>query len=787
MKPVLNTFDLKNFKFENTIFKFDSLLILLFSLVHFVPAFEALDPIGAQWLYISIIDLISIIYIILNWIKYSPLCEKLINNLVFIFFLLFVTWASLSYFYAFNNVETLVCLARMLATFISTILITLLILKNHQLVILALFILAITLVFDSFNILNNFIANSDKIKLDPLIITLRGLNGNKNVMAASLVIRLPLLFYFLFEYKNNIVKTIFSLCILITTATIFILNTRSTYVSLVIFIILQLTYIIYVHFKNRISIIKETLFFITPIILALLLSNNLINHTNDLPINKETTNGYGTVTDRFKTIQFTDEGSSARLRLWREAISYSLNHPIIGCGYGNWKLLSIPYEKAFANEADVPYHSHNDFLEIATETGIIGLLLFIGIFVASIYLFIKAIIQKNQEIIFFIILLSLLGYMVDALLNFPTERSTIQSLFSFIIAIIISLNILKNNTNIARQNKKTATFLVPIFILFSIIFTSFINYKTFTWLKLQNKLFYDVMGKTEPKIPTDQIEDQFPDIPNLTYSTIPSNGILARYYIRDKRYNEALSLIESIKNVNPFIGYYGFLKTDCFFNMGNIDSAFFYAKQCFYERPRSLSYYNNLVNLASDRKISDTSEIKKAFKIFTSYRNESAAWTSYLKCLMNTNKVSGTEIKSILDSANKLFPKDSSFSVFKIVPVQKMNYDSLFKLAITKFSAKAYNEAIYEFKKLISYKPDDYANYENIGLCYFSNNQYKEAIIYFDKAINFPNNPTGKSAFLRGIALINTGNKKEGCNSFELAKQRKYPDSDTYLKNNCKF
>jgi len=786
MQPSNYTFDLKNFKLARSIFSFDLILILLFSLVHFVPAYEALDPIGSQWLYLSLVDVVAVIYILIYWGRYKYLFSKIKNNKILLFYTLFAIWAIASYFYAFNNVETIVCLARLITTFVSTIVVVLFFLNNKELIYVTLLLLALTLVYDSFSILNNFITNANlgKTKLDELILSLRGLNGNKNVMAASFVIRLPLLIYFLYESNKYVIKITVAILLLIATTCIFILNTRSTFVTLFIFLFLHVVFIIYMHYRKILIALKELAFFILPIIIAFVLANNLITNANNAPINNGT-NGYGTVTERIKTIQFTDEGSSARLRLWREAISYAKQHPIIGCGYGNWKLASIPFEKAFANEADVPYHSHNDFLEIATELGILGLLLFLGIFAFSAFAFIKALKAKKLDALFFIIILSLIGYMVDAMLNFPTERSTIQALFSFNIAIIIALFVYKFGTII--KEKKGVTIFVPIIIFVAVAYSSFINYKTYEWLKLQNKIFFDVMGKTEPKIPTDQIEEDFPDIPNLTYSTIPSNGILARYYIRDKRYNEALALIETTKNINPYIGYYGFLKTDCFFNMGKIDSAFYYAKQCYYERPRSISYYNNLVNIASDKRIADTAEIKKAFKSFTFYRNESAAWSTYLKCLINTNKVPSTEIKKILDSANLLFPKDSAFLSFKIVTTQNVDYDSLFKVAINKFSTKSYSEAIKVFKKLIVIRPNEYANYENLGLCYFSSNQFNEAIPYFDKAISISNNATGKSAFIKGVALLNLGKKKEACSSFQQAQQKNYPDAATNIKNNCTF
>ena len=45
-------------------------------------------------------------------------------------------------------------------------------------------------------------------------------------------------------------------------------------------------------------------------------------------------------------------------------------------GLGNWKIQSIQSDNSEILEYEIPYHVHNDFLEIFTELGIIGFVLF---------------------------------------------------------------------------------------------------------------------------------------------------------------------------------------------------------------------------------------------------------------------------------------------------------------------------------------------------------------------------------------------------------------------------
>ena len=61
-------------------------------------------------------------------------------------------------------------------------------------------------------------------------------------------------------------------------------------------------------------------------------------------------------------------------------VEHILNNPIVGSGLGNWKLVSILYDKEFINGYVVPYHMHNDFIQIGTELGIPGFFMYLGLF-----------------------------------------------------------------------------------------------------------------------------------------------------------------------------------------------------------------------------------------------------------------------------------------------------------------------------------------------------------------------------------------------------------------------
>ena len=165
-------------------------------------------------------------------------------------------------------------------------------------------------------------------------------------------------------------------------------------------------------------------------VLAFLLANTVLSNAIKM---QEFQGGYGSVIKRIGDITVKSEESS-RIHLWWAAFDYFKKHPVLGAGYGNWKLASIPYEKERTNDLFVPYHSHNDFIENGADLGIIGMLSYFLLFLVLGIVTLR--IWKNKTISHYhfiatISLMVLACYFIDAFFNFPTERTVMQTLMAF--------------------------------------------------------------------------------------------------------------------------------------------------------------------------------------------------------------------------------------------------------------------------------------------------------------------------------------------------------------------
>ena len=247
---------------------------------------------------------------------------------------------------------------------------------------------------------------------------LKGVSGNKNVMSSNIVFKLPFVIYLIF-HTNSIYRFFYSFIFFVASLDIFLLSSRASFISTFLVLIFFIIYLIY---NYKVYAFKSFLYFIIPIsFLAYCISYT----SNIKSISFE---------NRISSISSNDTSASHRITLYENAIDYIYNNPFIGCGIGNWKVESLPYWKSKLTGYTVPYHAHNDFLELSTEIGLIGGIFYLLVFISIFYISFNLI--KKNSFYGILLLSSLMVYLIDASLNFPLERALSQ--VNFIILILIS-------------------------------------------------------------------------------------------------------------------------------------------------------------------------------------------------------------------------------------------------------------------------------------------------------------------------------------------------------------
>ncbi len=769
-------------------------LMGLYLLVHFITDNGAIDVMGPHWFYVAVIDGLILLYLLLNRNKYAEQISAVLKSPLTIGYGLLFIWAGGSYFYAINSNEMLVCYARMTTTLIAFINISVFLKDREDYFSILATMFLVVLGWESVSTINTFLDGINSPNIDEVILAASGNTGNKNIIAASIAIKIPFAIYFL-HARKSFTQLIAAGLLFLAFYALFILNARATFVGMGLLTVLYLMYIILSDRsgENRLTKFKPFGYYAFCLVASLMLSVVVFKNIKE---NNEALGGYDDPLKRIGTIAFTNEGSG-RTNLWGFAFDYFKHHPIVGAGYGNWKLASIPYEKFYSDDYIVAYHCHNDFLETSAELGIIGLLLYVSLYLIIFFTQLKRILDKQstaqQRLIAAIGIFCLTAYFVDATFNFPIERTIMQVNFAFMAALVF----LVPTATSQKKSIDTTFFFLPALLFAGLAIM--INNQVFDSMKGQ-KLFSGDMDKDIAQIP--DLEYDFPTYPQLSYNSIPIDAIMSRYAFKKNDYETAIRMLDKASKQNPYIHYSEFAKAGMYYQMKQADSGYKYAKLAFEYKPRSFSAYKNWLYGSVQKR--DTTAIDAAFALYTKYRNESRAWVEYFNASMVVKQRANQRLISLADSALKNFPDSVNLftniknnflaslnnpvrNVPVITPEMVQIAQKNLEQATLHFNQKQYALAAKEYLVTANIDITNYVHIENVAICYYSMSNFDQAIRYFNKAIAVSGNNAGKSYYYKGVSEISQGKKDQGCVTIRTAMSKGFQGDPTYNKTNCNF
>jgi O-antigen ligase/tetratricopeptide (TPR) repeat protein len=787
--------------------KAGNLLPLLFCVafmgVHFVSDLGAYDAMAPQWLFVLTVDFIAIIYILVNKSRFDTAFSGIIRNIFSRLYLVFFVLAGLSVFIAINPTETWVCYVRLIATVLAFFCLGVLLYGRSEIFGAIAQIISLVFLIEALIAFNGFFREIGRISMTELILNIKNTTGNKNIFAASMVTKLPFVLYCI--HTGKLWKKALNIGILfIGILILFLANARASYLSLLLITILYLVfcYLEYRKEKKTDLLVYRVSYIIIPLIAAFFVSQVEISSVKSLEDNKGGST-YGSAAERLGTVA---DFSDIRLQLWAHAIDYTGKHPLTGCGYGNWKLASIPYVRTITDDLFVPIHPHNDYLEMFAELGIVGGLVYLSLFVCIIVFTWKTFFStasREAKLASLFSFFAFVGYSLDAFFNFPMERPVNQVFFALLTAINIGA-FLESRKNKA-DDKQYGT-LLPVFGLIALLASipaAYVMYYNYKSLVIQRRIIPDL--NNEPmQLKMQEIFPLIPSIPNISASAQPLDAIKGRYLSEAGRYDEALVLLNKAVAPNPFIGYTEFLKASIYYKTNKMDSASRNALIAFNARPRAKTYYQTLMAVLSVTK--DSANTQKSFEEYIKYRDQPFAYDMYIRAML---RVFGRGTKSLLDTVDhalQKFPTDTSLARRRVEIISLMNAggnntsnnaallaeaQNYYTEGVAAFakgqqgSKQDYLRAATSFAKAGQIITNNYVIYENAGIAYFNLGEWAKSVVYFNKAIALGTALDGKSYYFKGVAQYNLGNKTEGCNTMRIASSRGYKEADAILKANC--
>jgi O-antigen ligase/tetratricopeptide (TPR) repeat protein len=767
-----------NFDYNSII---SALMLLLYLSLGFIPNWEAVDKIAPQWLVMSILNLVSLLYFIYNRKKISLALTLNLKGKLSLTYLLFIIWAMCSFIYAINQTEVIVNLSRQLNVFLmffSTVLFLYFLKKKLRFIP---WLITIILGIEIYSVLNeaiNMINSYGSIDSGAL----KGVTANRNITAFSLAIKIPFILFLINEVKKGWLKIFLSGIIFLVLIGLSMIQSRASFIALGLTIIAYIFLHTFIYFKFNKKLIQlfQIGYLVIPVIISIIVNQTFLSNKGADAVSRAAT----------ISISTNDGSVNQRLRYYEDVLTHMSSNPIFGVGLGNWKLKSIEYDSRDIIGYVVPYHAHSDFIQLGAELGIIGFLLYLGIFIWAVYYVFILIrysdLDINEKVFLFLLLTSLGVYFVDANLNFPIARPQLLVIWALIMALINLYYLKYQNKRLKIIPNKKLNFSFLVLSILLVVPSIYVTNKVYKSLKGQMFLLQD-FNSNQFNIPLSQVDNFVPDIPNITVTTIPINSVKARYYVNAKKYDKALKLIEKGTKANPYLYYSEILKSQIFQEKGQLDSAKFYARKAFFGLPNNglhTSRYINLINITRD-----IEALEESFELLTE-KNDINNWKNYLIVASGLYPLKDKLLTDKAKRATELFPDNQEFkqlySAIAIGP-EGINQSASFSAKGLEFyNSKNYKKAAEFYEKAIEANPLDYTHFENAATANYMIGNLEKALDQINAVMNDLNPLNGKCEFIKALIFIRMGDPIGACPLLATSRDSGFAQAEATFNQYCR-
>ncbi|MDC1216925.1 O-antigen ligase family protein [Flavobacteriaceae bacterium] len=746
----------------------EKVFLLLYVFIGLVPIFDAADKSSTQLLYLQIVNASFIVYFLFFLKKEKKIA--FVTNLkssLFILFLLFFCWAALSVSVAINKVESLKTLT-LVATYLTTFPILYYLIHsingikgffiNLILTILSIEIFTVVspFIYDLI-MFGNFTYRSQSYS---------GLTGNVNIAAFSILMKLPFAFYKATHSKKSTTIALNSLLIFFGIYAIFsILSSRGAILGILLISLLLLIYMIFLSYKKNITtriLIKNILIIILPLIINLIINSVQTQVFSD--------SNQTDLSGRLETVaDLEDTSNNSRLRYWKQSFMTGISNPIFGIGIGNWKLKGIETDNAKLVNYVVPYHSHNDFLEIFSETGLLGILFYGGflafILLSLIYFFTKRV--QSTPLLFYLIL-AFIVYFMDSSLNFPFFRPIQQ--MGFLPIMIFSIVILKSEFGFDDSFKPLKSrFLLNIFWGGLILMAPFSLYSSVRIFNssTQQHIMLGQFNLNLFNTPLSEIETFEMEFPNISETTIPLNSLKGIYYLKAEKFEKAIELFHKGRKANPYLMINESFLGYTYFRLNQADSAFYYSKKAFKYQPNNIAHFAHYIISLSMKK--DSLEIQNAYNEIKKLRTDPEIDKIYYLSL--SNLLDKDDSRQFVDNTAKNLLQSNETDDLTRVNLYVLEYgrqkvleaDILYLTAEKLFEEKNYLEAAIKFEEAAKINPLELPYFENAANAYMQISKLEKALENINFVIDNSKTPNGKAFYIKALIYIEKGDKRKAC------------------------
>jgi O-antigen ligase len=427
-----------------------------------------------RYLFLSVFSLLFVIYFYLfNSAKYNQPFPPLIK-LIFSFSLLYVFWSIACLFVAINLQEGVYEIARYSlhivlllfvmttvqgeATFISNL---------SKALVIASIAHSVIGIMQYYEVAFTGLPGANPKPY--------GLMGNVNLFASAQMLLLPFAFV-LVQNNRRAWKYTGAIALAVIIFSLVIAQTRSAWLAATVIVLINV-FIITRQSINK----KKTLLIITVGFLFIISTITTLIFTH-----KSFADVLNSKISSFIHPNAPNTSSAARLLLWNKSFKLIKEHPVMGVGPGNWKLNILKYGSegsVWESGLTLPSRVHNVYIQVATETGIPGAVLFITTWFLIVFAGLqtyKRSERTDDKIMSITAVSGIIGFAIDSMFSFPTERIEHSLYFTLFAGIIIGLY---SNCRYSKTKKIEGSGILLITIMLVICLNTIIAYKKYNFEK----------------------------------------------------------------------------------------------------------------------------------------------------------------------------------------------------------------------------------------------------------------------------------------------------------------
>ncbi len=408
----------------------------------------------------------------------------------------------------------------------------------------------------------------------PGIHDIHALFSNRNLLASALFLMLPLNMANFFREKRiwrHLGTAALSLSFLLMTA----LRTRSVWVALGLALIVGITLCLIRRGKPKMSewFPRKRVITFFAIAVVFLTSGFIMFELYEQYLG-----------DDFAGKQIIG-GSSVRIRLvaWRKSLDMIADHPVLGVGGGNWRLMQPEYRpESIKKEKGFVYYMrpHNDYLWIASEYGVPGFIAYLSVFVFF-WLYVLRILRRDEDgshaAQAILIACGVAGFMSVSFFSFPRERVFHIGMLIFYLAAISAMQ--------PKPDGKKSPKLLPKYGLWSLLVVLAISFVVF-FIRLNGSVH---LKKAMNEV--DRIEEVKADMREGKITMARAGALAAKH--QDRIIDHISSIDLALYNVSPDCIPALSYRAAQYFLRGDVQKAYADYKIAYRANPNNVSLLNN--------------------------------------------------------------------------------------------------------------------------------------------------------------------------------------------------